>query len=64
MVKEQSLNAPDNRQLIGDQTSSLIEAKVKRNYFEHEDSESGEQLLRPLIYAVTADISQDAIERI
>lgn len=44
--------------------SSKIEAKVKRNYFEYEDSESGEQLLRPLIYAVTADISQDAIERI
>ena len=68
----------DNRPLIGDQVvnhngislnalafrSSKIEANVKRNYFEYEESESGEQLLRPLIYAVTADISQDAIDRI
>jgi len=38
--------------------------KKPRGYFENEDSEKGELLLRPLLYALTGDISKDAIKRI
>jgi hypothetical protein len=41
--------------------SSSNVSLAKQNFFEHEESDSGEQLLRPLIYALTGDVSKDSI---
>ena len=38
--------------------------KIRGNYFDSEEHGSEEQLLRPLIYALTGDISRHAIQRI